>query len=376
MAHVVAGNSFKPKPTIGESRIADAETAILTRPIVVHAGAQPNNSPHAGTLVVFCYAFLLARKLRDQARPPASGAADPPAVSVEISFVDTAPVSSEGLDIDGVHYQRSFRDVPAALARHMAEYDEVLRHMSTWSGIPFRISFQSDFFSQPVMPFLLTYFMENWMRLASQLSPKYKSLALRSACPIPGCALAEKHGRLNQYHTGRILFHCPRHGGHYISLSNSEEVARLEANAPTRNLLRSMLHLLDESTHHIRITGADYAGTYQEAFLYRPLAEWSASTGLAAGRTPHILYAPLVVDWSGAKLSKGLYIRQGGYKSMITLGTDELCSYARLKAKHGLEGLNRIWTEVERWLADPHKLFRASFSVEYLRGVLAGKEWR
>lgn len=30
---------------------------LLTRPIVVHAGVQPNNSPHVGTLVVLSYAF-------------------------------------------------------------------------------------------------------------------------------------------------------------------------------------------------------------------------------------------------------------------------------------------------------------------------------
>jgi hypothetical protein len=130
-----------------------------------------------------------------------------------------------------------------------------------------------------------------------------------------------------------------------------------------------MAHLLDTDKHHVRITGADYAGMYQETFLYRPLAAWSAATGHARGRTPHILYAPLVVDWSGAKLSKSLYVRDGGYAAMRLFGSDGLCSYARLKEQVGEEGLRRLWDEVVRWVADPRKLFRC-WSVEYLQRVV------
>ncbi|KAL2755011.1 hypothetical protein ACRALDRAFT_1082592 [Sodiomyces alcalophilus JCM 7366] len=341
-----------------------------TRPIIVHAGAQPNNSPHAGTLVVFCYAFSLARALLARVQQANSQNAPGPKISVEITFVDTAPVENEGCQVDGVRFQRSHRDTPGALATHMADYSEVLRLLSAWSGIPFRTTFQADFFAHPAVPSLLAYLVDRRGRLGAQLSPKSHALALRAACPVPSCALAEKHGLLNQYAPGHISFYCPHHGYHGISLSQPDEVVRLEANAPARNLIRSMLHLLDQDTHHVRITGADYAGTYQEALLYRPLAEWSASTGLATGRTPHILYAPQVVDWSGAKLSKQLYVREGGYAAMELLGTDGLRSYARLKSRFGDEGLVRIWSEVEKWVADPRKLFRAGFSVEYMQAVL------
>lgn len=158
---------------------------------------------------------------------------------------------------------------------------------------------------------------------------------------------------LNDYGTpGQIAFNCPSHGRHVISLSRPEDVARLEANAPTRNLIRSMVHLLDHTTHHVRITGADYAGMYQEAFLYRTLAEWSASTGRALGRTPHNFYAPQIVDWSGAKLSKTLYVCDGGYD--------------------GLE--LRLWDEINSCVvANPRKLFRAGFSVDYMKNVLDGE---
>lgn len=348
---------------------------LPTRPIVIHAGAQPNNSPHAGTLVVFCCAFALARAMRDRMQAVLRGTEQqPPPVSVEIMFVDTAPAQGHEVKVDGIHYQKSYRDVPGALERHLADYLEVFQHLSSWSGVPFTTAFQSDFFTASAMPSLVRYVVACRARLGPQLSPKYGTLALRASCP--SCGLAEKHGCLNEYSDASITFHCPRHGAHSMRLSRPEEVARLEANAPTRNLLRSMSHLLDDTRHDVRVTGADYAGTYQEMLLYRPLAAWSAATGLAAGRTPHLLYAPLVVDWSGAKLSKALYVREGGYDAMAQLGTDSLCSYARLRAKFGgdgSKGLKAFWDEVQRWVADPRKLFR-TYSVEYLQRVMMEQE--
>ena len=362
-------------------------TQLPTRPIVIHAGVQPNNSPHVGTLVVLCYAFSLARRIRDQMRTKEfSTDHDLPLVSVELTFVDTAPVKGQGVEIDGIQYQRSYRDVPGALNTYMADYIEVLRLLSTWSDIRFTTAFQSDFFSQPTIPSLLRFLIAHHEPLGRQLSPRYGTLALRAACPFQGCGLVEKHGRLNMYHKSRsnqsedisaiddatITFSCPYHGPYTICTSEPVQVARLEANAPARNLIRSMSHLLNTSVHHVRITGADYAGMYQEMFLYRPLAAWSAATGLAVGRTPHILYAPLIVDWSGAKLSKSLYVREGGYDAMKLLGADGLCSYVQLKGQFGgdsTEGLKRVWEEVQRWVADPRKLFR-TFSVEYLTRVI------
>ncbi|KAL7931293.1 hypothetical protein V8C35DRAFT_323742 [Trichoderma chlorosporum] len=319
---------------LGGARRTPPSLASLSRPIIVHIGVQPNNSPHASTLVVFSYAFLLAKAISDEIL--AQGGVI--SVTVEVTIVDTAPIAHETREIDGIHYQRSYREDPATIAARMTDYEEILGIMSGWSGIPFKTAFQSDFFSHPELPNLLAYMVDHRARLASQLSPKYSKIALRAACPIQNCGLAEKHGILNRYNPGSISFNCPYHGEHSISLSQPLEIVRLEANAPTRNFIRSMLHLLDNSTHHIRITGADYAGTYQEAFLYRPLAEWSARSGLCVGRTPHILYAPLI----------SIYICKGGYEVMEIMGTDGLLSYARLKSKYGGQGLKRIWGEVER----------------------------
>jgi hypothetical protein len=58
---------------------------LPTRPIVIHAGLQPNNSSHAGTLAVFCYAFTFACEACSRMEAMASDGENrskPPPVSV------------------------------------------------------------------------------------------------------------------------------------------------------------------------------------------------------------------------------------------------------------------------------------------------------
>ncbi|KAI0516957.1 hypothetical protein F5B22DRAFT_605678 [Xylaria bambusicola] len=123
-----------------------------------------------------------------------------------------------------------------------------------------------------------------------------------STAELPDIAVISRHGQLDEYRLGvdtdlrAITFSCPRHGDYTIHLSRREEVTRLEADSTVRALLRTMAHLVDASVHNIRVTSPSKAGIYQETLLYRPLAAWSASTGLANGRTPHILYYPLITN--------------------------------------------------------------------------------
>lgn len=160
--HLLANKSnetdLKICPAMSHKSGAGLTIQPLTRPIVIHAGAQPNNSPHVGTLVVLCYAFSLARGIRDRMQAQAANTDHkPPPVSVQVTFVDTAPVKDQGIEIDGIQYQRSYRDVPKALESYMVDYEEALGLLSTWSEIPFTTAFQSDFFSHPSVPSLLRY---------------------------------------------------------------------------------------------------------------------------------------------------------------------------------------------------------------------------
>ena len=100
----------------------------------------------------------------------------------------------------------------------------------------------------------------------------------------------------------------------HILRSFFHAVALLEYNTPLRNLIRGLVYSIDNQDETVdyewlRITGSDYAGFYQEQLLYKT----TDLLGYSVSKLPMILYAPLVTDWSGAKLSKSLYVKEGAY---------------------------------------------------------------
>ena len=82
--------------------------------------------------------------------------------------------------------------------------------------------------------------------------------------------------------------------------------------------------------------------------------------GTSAHELPTIVYAPLIVDWSGAKLSKSLYVKQNAYKDL----PQYLVNYGEFKSKLGEEGVKKMFEEVCSWLDESYKLFR-NYSVYY-----------
>lgn len=106
--------------------------------IVISIGAQPNSSPHFGTLIVFSTAFSLAKKMKEIN----------PNLNVKVLFevVDTAP--SETVEINGVKYQRSLKNT-GKINNNFNDYIEILEYFKTRDIIDYLIRFQSDFNKQP-----------------------------------------------------------------------------------------------------------------------------------------------------------------------------------------------------------------------------------
>ena len=111
-----------------------------------------------------------------------------------------------------------------------------------------------------------------------------------------------------------------------------------------------------------------------------PSAEWvahpiaaqgNADGARVAGRIPRIVYSPLITNWSGAKLSKSLYLGPGAYNIYRSLGLDGLCSFAKMTELYREIGLERLLTEVNGWVNNPRGCFR-DYSIEYMIKVLSG----
>ena len=114
----------------------------------------------------------------------------------------------------------------------------------------------------------------------------------------------------------------------------------------------------DEISDWVRVTGFDYAGYYQEQMLFRNITD-----------SPIIIYAPLILDWSGVKISKSLYVREGGYEYLRLQGLEYCLSFKKFQEDG--KNLDVLFKEVDSWVNNPSGLFR-SYSLEYIHGLFEG----
>jgi len=296
-----------------------------------------------GTIVNFATAFCIASRLaRDEGRT----------ASVCLDIVDTAP--SQQISIDSVTYQRSQR-FTGEMHEYMPDFIGVLDELRDYYGVAYRTRNQADFLSLASVPLILHDIIEDREKLGASFSPRTGRLGIRSACPHDACGWADKHGIRNTYNNTTITFYCPHHGSYHVDYSSLAEVKRLEFNTPLRNIIRARAFSQDPEHSWIRLTGSDYAGYYQEQLLWRHLS------------TPVVIfYSPLIIDWSGAKLSKSLYVEEGAYQYLKDSGVDYLLSYTKF-LEQGRD-LRVIFNEVADWVDHPYKLFRP-YSVSYIHSV-------
>ncbi|KAL4932400.1 uncharacterized protein BDV17DRAFT_287924 [Aspergillus undulatus] len=318
-------------------------------PVAIHIGSQPNCSPHIGNITTFATGFSIAAALKEQYDRE---------VRVVFVLVDTAPSPNANehapTTIDGVNYQRSLKQT-GDLEQHTSPLIRVLQRLSELSDIPYGIETQSLWRSTPVFASILQKIVAQRDFLGPRLSPETGRLAIRASCPQ--CGLADKHGINNRYdNDGRtITFSCPQHGDYIVDMTCHEDLQRLEFNTPLRNLIRILICSQDTTRSWIMCTGSDYAGFYQEQLLWR----------LLEGRVdgPVICYAPLILDWSGGKLSKSLYVETGAYQYLVDSGRGYMLDADVFLGCEG--GSEALFEEVREWVRKPYKLFR-DYSVEYM----------
>ncbi len=195
--------------------------------------------------------------------------------------------------------------------------------------------------------------IRNREKLAGNLSPRSFPgsdggfFGLRSACPQ--CGLVDKYGINTVYGEGSVESLCPVHGHFSVHVAANPTDLRLNNELWTLAICR---YYSDLGRSYVQICGSDYAGFWQEQIVWRNLE-----------RPLIILYTPLIVDWSGAKISKSLYLRRDAYKYLRDAGQEYLCSW-EVMCKEG-KSVEVLCREVELWVAEPYRLFR-SYSLHYL----------
>lgn len=326
---------------------------LSKKKVLISIGAQPNSIPHFGTLIVFNLAFSLAKILMEKYPDKEC--------KVLFEMVDTAP--SYVSIINGTEYQRSLKSDGL---KYLSVYKKLLSELSGIHGVEHLIRGQAEFNRSPHMLSIINKIINNRNDICNYLAPDTKNLRIRIACPQ--CGLSDKKAKYLSFKGDRVYSYCPKHGEYCIDYK--KDISLLEYNTPLRNLIRVLLYMnenLDDNIDYewIRITGSDYAGFYQEQTLYRTVA----CLGYHVNKLPLIIYSPLVIDWSGAKLSKSIYLKNNAYNDLPPY----LLDYEKLKEKFGDNGLKLLAKETDEWIRSPYKLFR-SYSVDYFKYIFEKNE--
>lgn len=314
--------------------------------IKISVGAQPNSSPHFGTLETIALSFGLAKRMIEYDKTKK--------VIIIYEVIETAP--SETITIDNIKYQKSLA-FTGKMDNYFNEYLDILEYYKKVTGIDYEVRYQREFNNQPEIKEILVKILKNREYVSMRLDPKYHNLRLRVSCPK--CGLTDKNSMKNEYNGNIITFYCPTHGKYSIDIT--KDSSKLEYNSPLRNLIRGMYYTSVNSNHDynyqiLRITGSDYAGFYQEEMRYK-IASY---LGCPAHTMSLIFYAPLVLDWSGAKISKSLYVKEGAYSDI----PKQFINYCYLKEKLGYKGLDILLQIIYNWIDNPYMLFR-HYSIYY-----------
>ncbi|KAJ6494716.1 hypothetical protein C8R47DRAFT_379829 [Mycena vitilis] len=257
---------------------------------------------------------------------------------------------SEEFKIDGLVYQKGLR-ATGKLFDNLQDYYEVLEILKARFNVDFKVRMEEEFLSEDRMPAVMRRIISQRGEIGKVLSPSSGILAPRSPCPHEDCGLVDKYGIHNEYDEehDNVHFHCPRHGKFSVSLAT--DCHHLQFNSQHFSLVFPRFYE-DSPAGYIQISGSDYAGFWQEQMIWRHLA-----------KPIIIVYCPLILDWSGNKLSKSIYLQQGGYQYLLDAKLGYMLSYKTFKEEG--RDMNVLMDEVALWVDEPFRLFRG-YSVHYL----------
>ncbi|KAJ7271176.1 hypothetical protein C8J57DRAFT_1435424 [Mycena rebaudengoi] len=338
--HALGGGSYAYK----DNYVGHLTKLISGGPqVVINVIIQPNSSPHFGTLLNLCLADRL--RVQENLEP-----------LVIVDLLDNA--KSEELEIDGVIYQRGLRET-GKLFDNLPDYLEVLGILKTRFHVDFKSRMEKEFLSEERIPAVIRTIISQRAEIGRILSPSSGILAPRAPCPHKGCGLVDKYAVHNEYDEEHdiVNFQCPRHGKFPVAIAT--ECHRFQFNAQLFSLVFARFYELSPSGY-IQISGSDYAGFWQEQMILRQLS-----------RPILIVYCPLIVDWSGNKLSKSIYLQKSGYNYLTKAKLGYMLSYKTFKEQN--RDLNVLMDEVELWIDEPYRLFRA-YSVHYFHMLFDHKQ--
>lgn len=311
---------------------------------------QPKAAPHLGTGIVLMSAFALARLFQDAFRTPAT---------VLLDMLDNAPATV----INGVEYSLCLSHAQDGGQSMADKNTEPVRQLAAWSsqhaGIPFCLRRYSEIQAQPVFRHGLAQILTCPRTFEPLFSPSERQLRVRPVCPR--CGMVDKAARTVQVshdHPLTLESVCGYHGTQQARIDDPATV--IDTNTPIRTVLRSLCFSSDRNangTETIVLNGGDWSGAWMQRVYFDGLHQ----LGCCGTSVPFNIFTPQILDDSGAKLSKTIYLAGGKYTEVPAAWT----SMQAFEDRFGPVGLRMLWDEVSTWVRSPERFFR-NYTVRYL----------
>lgn len=335
--------------------IADRTATAAT--LRVACAMQPKAAPHFGTGIVIMTAFALARLFQDHSGKPAT---------VLLDMLDNAPAQT--LTLGGTEYTLCLSHARDA-GRSLAEINtEPVRHLAAWASQQARTGYELRTYrqiqEQPAFRHGLATILSHPATFEPLFSPSEHRFRIRPVCPH--CGLVDKtattvHARQDNGLT--LAYQCPAHGQQTTRLDDPS--ALIDANTPIRTVLRSLCFTRDRDDHAtetVVLNGGDWAGAWMQRVYFDGLHQF----GCTGTQVPFNIFTPQILDESGAKLSKTIYLTRGAYADIAPAWT----SMQAFQDRFGNGGLDMLWNEISSWVRSPARFFR-NYTIRYLEHVFS-----
>lgn len=325
--------------------------------IVINTSAQPNSIPHIGSLITLMSAFAFGKKVKEKYN-----------CEVSIKFDELENSTGMKVKIKNKNYVYSLEDTKEGDGRSKAEINmlyfiDILERLKTYSGIDYSIRKYKDYQQEPIVRKTIIRLFNEYDYFAELLNPKDQKLHIRVPCPR--CGIMDKEYSESKFIVNEdkviIKTKCPEHDIFQTMISENG-TDYFDMNTQLRDLTKGALFNPDNrsETLYIMFDGGDWSGIWTNRIHVQGLLR------LRYTSIPLRIYAPMLLDWSGGKLSKSLYIENNAYDYLQHSG---FFNYTSFLDKFGERGLRILWKEISSWVEEPKKFFR-NYSIEYLELVL------
>ncbi len=322
--------------------------------------AQPNSYPHLGTLLNFMLAFGYAKNVGEKF-----------GVDVEVTLDLLEHGKGKKLVIGDSTYFKSLSNTYSKSKEkndyiYYREYFEtLLDEISDLSGVEYKIrtyrEFQKDYFARKA----LINMYNHYDPIAQLICPNEGKLRTRIACPKCGLYSTNTKDTLVKIKEDKLLLYskCPYHGEYSLEFTTDND-AEVNTNVPMRNLMRGVSIIENDKISHslsVIFEGADWGGIWPLRVYVEGLKV------LGYNQIPTLIYTPQVLDRTGAKLSKRMYV--GGDEAYRNMCDEYIVNISLIKEALGENAISAIWPIFLRWSSDPKCFFR-EYTVDYLNSVI------